>query len=614
MFNSINRLSLMAAAAVMGLVLLCGTVGIISAKMEASTLSDAREATRLTFVSMDADMNHDAIRGTAVRLVLALDPTSGIDRADARRQLGEQIETIKNDISEERKLAADDAGLIAKIDTLTAAVDTYTERAMAIAESTDRATSDRLLASFEESFRDVEKKMEAVTDDIVGNANEVEQRGDRTTANASFYTILVSAFCVLTVGLLAFLAKAKLITPLLQLTDVTSAIADGDNNRTIACLGRSDELGQMAAALEKLRESNLRKLELEASTERSRVEQVRTVEALGEALGALAEGKMTFRLNAPFPPSYEELRVNFNAAMDAFQAMLSDVSLAAECIRTGSAEIATASDDLSRRTEQQAASLEETAAAMDQITASVNDTARGAGTAMQSVTAAQGDAEEGGRVVGLAVSAMQDIEKSSREIANIITVIDGIAFQTNLLALNAGVEAARAGDAGKGFAVVANEVRALAQRSADAAKDIKELITQSWSQVETGVKLVSQTGAALDRIVERVGEITKLTGEISHAASEQAVSTQQVNSVVTDMDKMTQQNAAMVEESTAAARSLADEADKLAGLVQQFDLGGSAPRAQRSAPPAKARRSAPAPRVQGNLALKDDLDQDWNEF
>ena len=242
--------------------------------------------------------------------------------------------------------------------------------------------------------------------------------------------------------------------------------------------------------------------------------------------------------------------------------------------------------------------------------ASVSDTAKGAGEASQSVAAAQGDAEEGGRVVGLAVEAMQGIEKSSREISNIISVIDGIAFQTNLLALNAGVEAARAGDAGKGFAVVANEVRALAQRSADAAKDIKELITLSWHQVETGVKLVGQTGDALERIVTRVGDIARLTNDIAHAAAEQATSTQQVNAVVTDMDKMTQQNAAMVEQSTAAARSLADEADKLAGLVQQFDLGTSRP--QRAASQKKTVRAAPT--VRGNLALKEIADDDWTDF
>ena len=450
---------------------------------------------------------------------------------------------------------------------------------------------------------------------IAATANQNGLKTESAQALSKSILILTSlgVALALILAVASWLLLNRVVKPIVRTADAMDAMAKGNNHIILEGADQDNEIGRMVQSVEVFREAAIAREAAETEIATAREEQGRTVAGLGEALDALAAGQMTFRLNTPFPPSYEALRVNFNAAMDAFQAMLSDVSLAAECIRTGSSEIATASDDLSRRTEQQAASLEETAAAMDQVAASVSDTAKGAGEASQSVSAAQNDATEGGRIVGLAVDAMQGIEKSSREIANIITVIDGIAFQTNLLALNAGVEAARAGDAGKGFAVVANEVRALAQRSADAAKDIKELITLSWSQVETGVKLVGQTGEALDRIVGRVGEIARLTGNIAHAASEQAVSTQQVNSVVTDMDKMTQQNAAMVEQSTAAARSLADEADKLAGLVQQFDLGKPASaRAQHSA--RKPQSSRAAPPVRGNLALKDDPDQDWTDF
>src|SRR5690606_18841880 len=254
---------------------------------------------------------------------------------------------------------------------------------------------------------------------------------------------------------------------------------------------------------------------------------------------------------------------------DAMSVVVTNVS----AIRSGSGEISQAADDLSRRTEQQAASLEETAAALDQITATVNRTAAGARQASDTVQAAKGDAETSGNVVRDAVSAMGAIEKSAQEITQIIGVIDEIAFQTNLLALNAGVEAARAGDAGRGFAVVASEVRALAQRSAEAAKEIKVLISASTSQVNSGVSLVGQTGEALQRIVSRVAEIDGLVSEIAASAQEQATGLQQVNTAVNQMDQVTQQNAAMVEQSTAASHSLAQEAEALAGSVARFQIG-----------------------------------------
>jgi methyl-accepting chemotaxis protein len=232
-----------------------------------------------------------------------------------------------------------------------------------------------------------------------------------------------------------------------------------------------------------------------------------------------------------------------------------------------------AADDLSRRTEQQAASLEETAAALDEITVTVKRTAEAAAHARSVATTAAGTAEQSGKVVRDAIEAMNGIEKSSGQISQIIGVIDEIAFQTNLLALNAGVEAARAGDAGRGFAVVASEVRALAQRSADAAKEIKSLIAASTNQVEQGVDLVRRTGQALDRITQQVAELTNIVADIAASAQEQASGLGQVNTALNQMDQVTQQNAAMVEESTAASHALAQETDEVSRLVTRFDLG-----------------------------------------
>jgi methyl-accepting chemotaxis protein len=260
-------------------------------------------------------------------------------------------------------------------------------------------------------------------------------------------------------------------------------------------------------------------------------------------------------------------------------------------VRSGAGEITEASDDLSRRTEQQAASLEETAAALDQITEAVRRSAANAGDARDTVSAAKTGAERSGDVVRDTVTAMTGIEQSSRQIGNIISVIDEIAFQTNLLALNAGVEAARAGDAGRGFAVVATEVRALAQRSADAAREIKHLISASGREVENGVKLVGETGKALERIVAQVIKLDSLVGDIATAAQEQATGLNQVNTAVNQMDQLTQQNAAMVEESTAASHSLAGEAEELARLVGQFRIEQATdnPVAKQSAHPAAAK-------------------------
>jgi methyl-accepting chemotaxis protein len=300
------------------------------------------------------------------------------------------------------------------------------------------------------------------------------------------------------------------------------------------------------------------------------------VQSLATGLERLSQGDLTYRLDAAFAVEYEKLRADFNAAMSQLQETMRVVSGNAGEIRSGTGEISQAADDLSRRTEQQAASLEETAAALDEITATVRKTAEGAAHARGVVSTAKGDAERSGEIVANAVAAMSEIEKSADKISQIIGVIDEIAFQTNLLALNAGVEAARAGEAGRGFAVVASEVRALAQRSAQAAKEIKALISASTTQVASGVNLVGETGEALDRIAAQVAEINGIVAEIAASASEQATGLAEVNTAVNQMDQVTQQNAAMVEQTTAASHALAHQAEELARLIGRFQVEDAA--------------------------------------
>lgn len=344
---------------------------------------------------------------------------------------------------------------------------------------------------------------------------------------------------------------------------------------------------------------------------------IKNVIELGNGLQSLAEGDLCVALEQPFIPSLDQLRQDFNAAAAKLRGAMRNVGLNARAIAGGSSEIRGAAGDLAKRTEQQAASVEETAAALDQITQTVAGSSQRAEEAGKLVADARANAERSGVVVGRAIEAMGAINKSSKEIANIIGVIDDIAFQTNLLALNAGVEAARAGEAGRGFAVVAQEVRELAQRSATAAKEIKTLINQSTDQVKAGVDLVAETGQALQRISSQVQDIDTNVLAIIEGAREQAIGLKEINTAVNTMDQGTQQNAAMVEESNAAAQSLANEAEQLFKLISQFNVGSEtglqASRHQRasepSPSPARKLRKDLSRAVSGNLALKD-----WEEF
>lgn len=298
----------------------------------------------------------------------------------------------------------------------------------------------------------------------------------------------------------------------------------------------------------------------------------KVVELFSTHLAKLAQGNLTCQIREPFPADYEDLRQTFNTTVTTLSDTMNEVILAARGIDDTSKEVSRASEDLSRRTEGQAATLEETAAALEEMTASVRAAAEGAQNVEQIMGDARSEAEQSGTIVANAVSAMQAIEASAKKIAQIINVIDDIAFQTNLLALNAGVEAARAGEAGRGFAVVASEVRGLAQRSADAATEIKGLIGDSSQQVDKGVLLVGNAGTSISQIVSRVNEISGLISDIARGATEQANGLNEINTGMHELDQVTQRNAAMVEESTAAGHMLHSDASRLAELMSRFEI------------------------------------------
>jgi methyl-accepting chemotaxis protein len=503
-------------------------------------------------------------------------------------------------------------------------------------------TQASFLKECQPQFAAVAPKFTTVTSAVVEASEKENAMLSASTATVVMNTLIgVIAGIVIVLGIGFMAIRNWLVQPIRQLADTMGVLAGGDLTVDVDGAERRDEVGLMARSVQIFKDTGLKARELaseaEAARSQTEAERLRAEEAdrkraaemaqatssLAEGLQRLSDGDLGYQLATPFAADFENLRADFNTAVDKLRRTLGAVAQATGAIDGGSRELSQSASDLSKRTEQQAASLEETAAALDQITTNVQNSSKRTEEARSVAMKATESAKKSGEVVANAVDAMQRIESSSSQISNIIGVIDEIAFQTNLLALNAGVEAARAGEAGKGFAVVAQEVRELAQRSAQAAKEIKGLIGKSAEEVESGVKLVTATGEALKVIGEHVVSINGQLDAIATSAREQSVGLSEVNTAVNQMDQTTQQNAAMVEQATAASASLASEADRLRQLISQFQLGNAgqdSPRAPVTASAEHQPVASPARRmmkkVAGALGMGGGAKQgdNWEEF
>jgi methyl-accepting chemotaxis protein len=419
-----------------------------------------------------------------------------------------------------------------------------------------------------------------------------------TLASMAFLTTLA---VVAVMSIAGYFISARMTRPLIDLVELMNRLTAGDKSIEISSAGRKDEIGAMARALESFRDNALEKDRMEADAEvrdrqvtqerqsrdaekeRSARELETAVSALGTGLTNLANGRLDWRIDEPFVESLDKLRLDFNRSMEQLEATMKTIRSNANSIHGGSGSLRESSQNLSERTERQAATLEESAAALAEITKSVNVALERCNTAVSVATDTRQNAEKSSKVVRDAIEAMKRIEESSGEIRSIIDLIDQIAFQTNLLALNAGVEAARAGEAGKGFAVVAEEVRELAQRSASAAKDINQLILRSAQDVENGVSLVNSTGESLGEIETNIEVMDEHINAIASSSRDQATRLGEISTSVDELDRFTQQNAAMVEETTASAFTLSSDADALNEQVGHFSVSETVSQERRDA-------------------------------
>ncbi len=554
--------------------------------------------------------------------------TRGLDGLDDGFSLAEETrKSLQQKVADATLLASSIGmpGLVAQLKSLSLQYEKFYEAGVVMANAyiaEGPEGGNKLMGPFDAVADKLQREIDS-TDKLVEQVIEREAvltdsrfaaLGQAASRDFAILIMLASVMSIAGLALIIFISR-RMLRPLAQTTIAMSKLANGDLDVRLPYAERRDEIGDLAKAFtdfrEKLRAKQLADIESERARDElheaetkarqgERLENERTrqvVDTLGQGLEKLAAGDLTHSIEIQFPGEFDRLRKNFNRSSALLRQAMQDIANISDEIRVKSSEMRAAADDLARRTENQAASLEETAAALGEVTGAVTSTAENATRTSDTTENARAEAQKSGEVVGKATEAMAEIEESSIQIGRIIGVIDEIAFQTNLLALNAGVEAARAGDAGKGFAVVATEVRELAQRSAEAAKEIKALISTSSHQVEQGVDLVGRAGKSLEQIVTQVASISGLVAEIATTANDQSRGLGEINIAISQMDQVTQKNAALVEQSTEASHSLAGKTEELNRLVGRFTLVNS-----EYPQPSEATVSASAPQTESVAA------------
>lgn len=587
-----------------------------------------------------ADGIGDAARSYRISEALRILSSSEQMAQHADNDLTANAESLEAKIREYRGMMAsgEDATLIDKVDDAWRHYRLGNQDMMAEAQNNQQIEAASRYRNSASRFDLIVDALDEISQSDADHAEAASVKALSIYRAARWQVIVAVVLFMLLLAITVVIFEFRVWRALIKFADNMQRISKDSFDTKIDGTGRGDEIGEMARALQVFKDNAIAKHCLEADSvrqreaaekhraqaeaERQKTENDRNfvVSSVALALEELSKGNLTFRLREHFTPEFQKLRLDFNEAVQKLQNAMKVIAKGADGIHLGTGEISQASDQLAQRTESQAANLEETAAALEQLTGAVRASADGAKLAKQAVAATKTDAEKSSDVVRNAVSAMGEIERSSKQIADIIGVMDEIAFQTNLLALNAGVEAARAGEAGRGFAVVASEVRALAQRSTAAAKEIKALISSSNQQVGTGVNLVGDAGRVLERIAAQVTQINTAIGEIAAAAEEQAAGLVQINSSITQMDRVTQQNAAMAEESTAESHRLAQEAQDLTHLIGEFSLGEIARSNSKSVPKNGGRGNAVLQGISAGqsaaaLKLEAALDEEnWEEF
>ncbi|WP_291730816.1 methyl-accepting chemotaxis protein [Leisingera sp. F5] len=539
-------------------------------------------ATAVVRHELMADKMHDAIEAGVVHALLVGPDGPAAKKEHLQGKLARDIQSLRDSAAALQKAEMSDA-IRRKVAELAPAAEAFIQAALVVEglAYTDTGAAEAALPKLQDQYESLNQLLAPLGKDIKAFSEQTAQQARAHDMQLLYLLIGFSAAALLVIARNARQVTLTIVRPIARLRGALREVAEGDLGLKVADRMRADDFGEIAKDIDAVSGRVISALD-EQNALREESEQV--IDRLRSGLKRLSEGDLSDRITEQFSADYDPLRVNFNETVDKLNELMADVVQAGARIQRQSDEIQTASEELSGRTESQAATLEETAAALEEMTASVNSSARNAQEVQSAVETARSDVENSGRVVEGAIAAMNEIENSSNQISQIIGVIDDIAFQTNLLALNAGVEAARAGEVGRGFAVVASEVRALAQRSSDAANEIKTLISASTAHVQDGVQKVDGAGKALTTVVSQVTNIADLVSGISSESAEQAQGLNEINIGVSQLDSVTQQNASMVEESGSAIRAMNNETVGLNQVVGQFVLRDGPPAAQPARP------------------------------